>query len=156
MLKSIPGKPGTFLDTQTGKNVSIVSEDEIYKLRLKTLVVCLADERDRRAKGKRGPDDAFDMGNFVNLGCGTPACVLGTYGNRRDLQDTFELDDETGFSLIGGPSLWHDDPDVLRHFGVTREEAERLFGGSGCNNADNENMAIKFIDDFVAKKYGGP
>jgi hypothetical protein len=136
MLKPIPGKVGSFEDTETGKTVSIVSEEEIYKLRLLTLVKCLADERDRRAVDKRGVFDVFNMESFYNPACKTPACVLGTYASRRDLQTTFTIS-HNGLSLIEDPDalVWPDDQEVLRHFGITEEEARALFDADGCNDA---------------------
>jgi hypothetical protein len=101
----------------------------------------------------------FDMGDYVN-DCGTPACALGHYAFRTDLQtlcviknrgdgsfliEYREHDDERGYDRLD-----FDDGSVLEHFGISIEEAEDLFSSNGCGEAQTPNEAAEYIERFVA------
>jgi len=103
------------------------------------------------------PND-FHMTDYVN-DCGTPACALGHYAFRTDLQklcvikvredDYFSVeyrvhDDERGYDRLD-----YDDPPLLEHFGISAEEALELFGGEGCGNAKTPIEAADYIEHFV-------
>jgi hypothetical protein len=88
--------------------------------------------------------------------CGTPACALGHYAARRDLQQVFQLSPtaEFGELTIGvwgatrSTNAWLDF--VAHHFGITKDQAYRLFGGFGCDNAQTPIRAASYIERFVA------
>lgn len=114
--------------------------------RLQNLIVALEDAK---------PED-FDMEKFANQ-CGTPACVLGHYASRRDLQKTFKLrlDPKFGEGLIkgrDGHSLGIYDRLVLDHFGLTFQEAYDLLSTDGCDGAQTPKQAIKYIKRFIGRK----
>lgn len=108
------------------------------------------------------PTFALNEKNF----CGTPACALGHYGARKDLQKTFSIKIGVEFaelvSVKPNPSEYEDDePDyfvscntgnVLEHFGLTLEESHTLFAEEGCGGAKTAKGAASFIEKFVAKK----
>lgn len=120
--------------------------------------------REARVPGK------FSMENFANE-CGTPACALGHYADRRDLQDRFELK-RSGYHnkpwlfFDGHPSGYHSD-DVLEWFGINDDEAEELFAAEGCGGGEtceydedgdpviryvtNHLEAAEYIEDFVRR-----
>lgn len=103
------------------------------------------------------PED-FEMGGYINQ-CGTPACALGHYACRPDLQRTLgitksrhEYDTIWLKSLKGRRTVDYASPTVLKHFGITQDEAEDLFSGNGCDYAETPVEAAKFIEKFVASK----
>lgn len=97
--------------------------------------------------------------------CGSPACALGHYAARSDLQQTFMLSPEAwGFRLIGtGPEDWllFDGKEVCEHFDITEEQARELFRDSnyedygeipcGCGGAKTAIEAADYIERFVAE-----
>lgn len=113
----------------------------------------------------------FDMNEYANA-CGTPACVLGHFATRTDLQDVFELTIPHGEYRTAKPFLYSradvraasavgclpeplavTDPSVVVYFGLTRGEAMRLFGRHGCGGARTAAQAIAYIQAFVALKW---
>lgn len=118
------------------------------------------------------PED-FTMQYFVQS-CGTPACALGHYAFRRDLQHTFkfvafigEVWDSNARSFQPGvkydiarvddahdrqSSLSYDSVEVLEHFGITALESDELFGAYGCGNAQTAKRAAGYIERFAAKR----
>ena len=101
--------------------------------------------------------------------CGTPACVLGTYASRKDVQRTFEL------AILGQensrpfdacirsvnakphyddflPQVIYSSQIVLDHFGIGVDEAYELFGSDGCGEAATPAAAARYIRKFVARK----
>lgn len=89
--------------------------------------------------------------------CGTPACALGHYGSRGDLQKKMKI----GWDMVyKSPALVYknnrpvgsDDPAVCEHFGITQDEAFELFGGDGCGYANTALEAAEYIERFVASK----
>lgn len=110
-----------------------------------------------RALRESKEPDKFTMDVFGHE-CGTPACALGHYASRRDLQDAFSLRALPGRTysslfLRGGRStIGYDYPEVARHFGVSKDEAKELFGFEGCGNAFTATNAAAYIERFVARK----
>lgn len=88
--------------------------------------------------------------------CGTPACALGHYGARRDLQRLLKIvSGPVGSDLVYGDGDWRVDfsSHLIRdHFGISLEEADLLFGEDGCGGARTAKEAALFIKRFVAKK----
>lgn len=87
--------------------------------------------------------------------CGTPACVLGHYAFRTDLQSMFRLEDGD-LADADGERIDYTDPLVAEHFGISRTEAFLLFGQNGCGGAKSPAQAIKYIKDFIAQKWPAP
>lgn len=98
----------------------------------------------------------FSMERFGNA-CGTPACVLGHYAARRDIQRSFRFlpsdnphpEFENNITTNKWESVWHDGEEVCSHFGIDSYQAEELFGGDGCNEATTPTQAIRFITKFI-------
>lgn len=90
--------------------------------------------------------------------CGTPACALGHYGSRRDLQRVIRI----GSSRFWGTGLFYgnnkqadySDPKLLKHFGIDEDQAYQLFSGDGCNGAQTAVQAAAYIERFVQSHYG--
>lgn len=91
--------------------------------------------------------------------CGTPACALGHYAARRDLQREFVLD-ETG-DVVDKDGNSFSSEQLERHFGISAgnddpnevsDEAEDIFGGYGCDRAKTPIQAARYIEKFVAAK----
>jgi hypothetical protein len=107
---------------------------------------------------REAPADLFNMRMFVGAptACGTPACLLGNYALREDLQNAFVADAETAtnmgriFDAGSGLRVWCNDPSVCDHFGITEEQADRLFAANGCNNAGTDHdKAIAYVEHFM-------
>lgn len=116
--------------------------------RLKKLIVAL--------KGAKKED--FSMVTFGNA-CGTPACVLGHYAARRDLQRTFKFAKaEAGdyaprvLSSADHGAMGYNAFAVREHFGVALSEGDELFSDFGCNGAQTPKQAIAYIRKFIARK----
>lgn len=110
---------------------------------------------------------AFTMGAFCDYFCGTPACALGHYASRRDLQRVLRVqqvaeyyNEETGksepwFEMCNNEGYitgYDDEAAVLGHFGITVEESDELFGSEGCGDAQTPKQAARYIERFVARK----
>lgn len=85
--------------------------------------------------------------------CGTPACALGHYAARTDLQRLLTL---TEYGTLRyrdrrHPASYGDDS-VLEHFGIGETEAMNLFAGWGCGNAKTPKAAAKWIEKFVDER----
>lgn len=95
----------------------------------------------------------FTMLRYRNE-CGTPACALGHYAAREDLQDTFCL--RLGGASPGRANVFNgffcDHLRVLKHFGLTGPQARQLFSSMGCDRARTANDAADYIERFVAKR----
>jgi hypothetical protein len=99
--------------------------------------------------------DHFDMGIYAHH-CGTPACAIGHYASRTDLQDLLFL--SKGGNLCSATtrdSIDYYEAWVLQHFGITDEQSDELFSPQGCGNAETPNQAADFIEAFVAEKWPG-
>jgi hypothetical protein len=93
--------------------------------------------------------DSFTMLYFFT-GCGTPACALGHYADRIDLQRAFISGDK--YYCIDTKSGDNVVEVALCYFGITRYEYAELFDESGCNNAKTAVEAAKYIQDFVKRR----
>lgn len=97
--------------------------------------------------------DRFDMSMYVHS-CGTPACALGHYAHRTDLQDVFVID-EDGDLLVreDGGLRWAQNPMTAAdiHFGLAREFGNELFDTDGCGGAETAIEAAEYIERFVAR-----
>jgi hypothetical protein len=102
--------------------------------------------------------EKFDMGDYVDFECGTPACALGHYGARRDLQNVFVIDGGSveGFGLStvdrGAPFF----RTVIEHFGLEPGEDDELFGTDGCGEAKTAIEAAEYIERWVAERQAKP
>lgn len=95
--------------------------------------------------------DEFTMNRFGHS-CGTPACALGNYAVRRDLQSAFSLSKDGSLRRRRGRiDLGIDDDAVLEHFGITFQQSKELFAQTGCGNAESAGEAATYIERFVAK-----
>lgn len=103
--------------------------------------------------------DRFTM-RMWGHGCNTPACAMGHYAARADLQDAFMLTDRGQLTLSGpahaalrAQGLHAEmERDYLDHFGISGDEWGELFGWSGCSDAKTANEAADYIVDFVKRK----
>lgn len=94
--------------------------------------------------------------------CGTPACALGHYASRTDLQRLLKIaikktEEGVPFAELQffGTSSYAMDitlPEILEHFGITEEESNMLFNWDGCDRAKTPLQAAKFIERFVQEK----
>ena len=132
---------------------------KVFRKRLLNVAKALIDEaRWRKKNPPRGPEDRFRMTDFTNP-CGSPACALGTYASRRDLQRAFALKRGVrGVCMVGkdGKRFWLDGATELaqlnEHFGLNVAEAQELFDDIGCNEARTEHEAAAYIRAFVKRK----
>jgi len=111
-----------------------------------------------RALEKAPNPDDFDMalyGYSTEDKCGSPACTLGHYAFRRDLQKTFLLQKDGNLTLRNDNGLGAWVGDASPHFGITFTEAIDLFDIDGCNDAGTDRkQAIKYIANFIKQKWG--
>jgi hypothetical protein len=108
---------------------------------------------------EQGKTVQTDDANF----CGTPACALGHYAARTDLQRILKI---SIFKEKGAPAAdvvyfgtkrksvdYYDESIWADHFGLDDSyEMEELFGFAGCNEAKTALQAAKYIERFVQKK----
>lgn len=126
----------------TTKRKKTAAKRGINKQRLLTAALAVLD----------APRNTFTMSTYQHP-CGTPACVLGNYAYRGDLQSTFKLGSVfvlTRTRGVLGPVSFSG-PEIRKHFGITEEQAEELFGPQGCGNAQTPAQAAKYIIDFVMR-----
>lgn len=92
--------------------------------------------------------EKFTMHRFVYMTtaneCGSPACALGHYAFRQDLQSAFTRDTFGPQSGVGCASEC-----VLEHFHITEQQACQLFDSCGCDSAKTPNEAADYIEKFV-------
>jgi len=96
------------------------------------------------------------FGHHTNNECGSPACALGHYAYRRDLQKTFILN-KKGTVTAGNDNctIFVSGPFVTSHFGINSSEAKELFWPNGCNSAGTDReQVIAYIHDFIIQKWG--
>lgn len=101
----------------------------------------------------------FDM-NRVATPCGSPACALGHYAARGDLQQSFEL--LTSCRLVryfsdNEPScrVDFDSPPVWHHFGFDEDswdDFSLLFSARGCGGAKSPIEAAEYIERWVCER----
>lgn len=113
----------------------------IYRQRLLNVV---------KALRETSRPERFDMGRWGGF-CGTPACAIGHYAARRDLQRTFSLSFWRGKLKVRGDRPAY--PEISTHFGITDMEATELFGTRGCLDAQTVDEAIPYIEAFVERKF---
>lgn len=94
----------------------------------------------------RNPE-AFTMRTIAHP-CGTPACALGHYAARPDLQDAFILTSEGTLVSTDGESPFEME---LKHFEISAEQEYELFGAWGCADATTPIAAADYIERFVAE-----
>lgn len=98
--------------------------------------------------------EAFDMRFFTHIHGyerGTPACALGHYASRRDLQRALKINGH-GFVMFGGIYAGCFALFAVGHFGITQKEAVLLFSSTGCGGAKTAKAAARYIERFVARK----
>lgn len=95
------------------------------------------------------PIKHFNMDKYGT--CGTPACVLGHFAARTDLQRKFVLKHEfhTQLFAIDGHEVDYWDGEVREYFGINAEQAEALFGPEGCDRAQTPAKARRYIRKFI-------
>lgn len=106
---------------------------------------------------REAPAETFNMSVFAGqpTACGTPACLLGNYALRTDLQSEFraKTDDYMGHivSTATGQRAHLDGLAVCEHFDITSEQADALFDADGCNDAGTDrDKAIAYVEHFMA------
>jgi hypothetical protein len=108
-------------------------------------------------------DARIGSDNVPQFWCGSPACVLGHYALRTDLQDVLILDQEALEEGEPCVKLKHNDQPLTfsdytfqEHFGLrTSGEAQLLFGPSGCGGAQTPEEAIAYIERFIQERNSG-
>jgi hypothetical protein len=107
---------------------------------------------------------AFNMGMFVHA-CGTPACALGHYGARQDLQNVYRVIRSCRFGNDQRDMVAYDleaarrgayRPDVdevaYEHFELDYRQYTELFACDGCGGAQTPEQAADYIERFVARR----
>lgn len=99
--------------------------------------------------------------------CGTPACALGHYAARTDLQRLLKIEYRKKHGVPYAQLNWfgakrnnnggmacpdYDHEKFQQHFGLNYHEMEELFGGDGCGGATTALQAAKYIERFVKQK----
>lgn len=103
----------------------------------------------------KDPTD-FTMKRYT-FTCGAPACCLGHYAARRDVQQTFKLTPRGNFAQASNRrSLRHDAAIVQDHFGIRGGEASHLFSATGCGGALTTTDAANYIEKFLKEKLHAP
>ena len=102
---------------------------------------------------------AFTMVSFVwgsgnQHPCGTPACALGHYAARADLQGAFIVNRTFGYMCPTNSEL-STCANSMEHFDLTEREHFELFGTDGCGQARTTEQAARYIEAFVDRKYPG-
>lgn len=85
--------------------------------------------------------------------CGTPACLLGNYAARTDLQSDFRMDPRLTRILANWGTAPFTSVEIAEHFDLSRWEIEALFGSKGCGGAgENREKALAYVEAFIARK----
>jgi len=114
------------------------------KARLEKLIVALDGVKPKQ----------FDMTMYAHA-CGSPACVLGHFAARSDLQKKFKFNEKCDrFSAAvllvkGGKPVYFEDDEVLEYFGITPAQSEYLFGCDGPNEFATPAMMRRRIRKFI-------
>ena len=99
--------------------------------------------------------------------CGTPACALGHYAARTDLQDLLEIQvvravnqffDRTVMTYRGIPYSrpCYDSGKVMEHFGLSFRGVSEIFAEDGCEDAHTALGAAEYIERFVQRLRDNP
>jgi hypothetical protein len=115
-----------------------------------------------RALRESKSPESFSMSAYGH-GCGTPACALGHYAARPDLNGgRFSLSVDRNYDEAAVVScgeleypVSYTDPEIRNEFGLRRSEALLLFGVLGCGEAKTATAAADFIDAFIERKKAG-
>lgn len=105
--------------------------------------------------GGTGTD--YSSGMIPEHWCGTPACVLGHYAARRDIQRAFTIEiDSIGDHVImfKGKPFDFLSPGACKYFGLdtNSDQLYAMFGATGCGYARTPAHAIAYINKVIAKK----
>jgi len=102
--------------------------------------------------------EMFDMNRYAHCR-GTPACALGNYAARVDLQSNFRFTESYGeFKLVDNVSTFDglfvmvSNTSICAHFGITNDEEMCLFEVRGCGDAQTPQEAADYIRKFVKAK----
>lgn len=99
-------------------------------------------------------DTQPDGGAIPANWCGTPACILGHYAAREDLQKLLRVEKygDNAYRIVyvrnGEPAEFQDTP-IHKHFGISDLQAYRLFSSVGCNEAQTPAQAITYIEELM-------
>lgn len=126
---------------------------KIHRERLLKVATALRDAaKDKRLRDKFTMDT---YGYKAEEGdkCGTPACALGHFAARRDLQRTFVLriDGDVDVPTVSFQpfAVFHT---INEYFGLEEHENRELFERQGCGGAKTPIQAARYIEKFVAKR----
>lgn len=90
--------------------------------------------------------------------CGTPACLLGNFGARSDLQPLLciksgELEwcqsSEKEYNDMEFMYVRYSDPRLLEYFDITEDEAADLLGPEGCDGAKTRDEALDYVESMM-------
>ena len=86
--------------------------------------------------------------------CGAPACALGHFAVRTDLQRKFTLTQYGSLRLMRDKDhpIYPNSKVVKDYFGVNYDEASDLFGEDGCDGATTPKQAAKYIRKFLKQR----
>ncbi len=119
--------------------------------------------------------ETFDMGEYAvrqflknedgyydesrpNPFCGSPACILGNFAAREDLQSVMKLRPHNMPVLVlteTDSRVYFEDKEIRDLFGLTLEEANDLFSIDGCGEAKNDKeRAVRYLRLFYKEKTG--
>lgn len=102
----------------------------------------------RACRESKVPED-FLMRRYVHE-CGAPACALGLYASRRDLQTEFCIDGMFVFLTAPGDEIAYLMPcHIQEHFGISGTQCIELFDYNGCGKATTPIQAAEYIERFV-------
>jgi hypothetical protein len=79
--------------------------------------------------------------------CGSPACALGHYVARPDLQSEFYVHESHMLRRNTHKAVFTQG--FVDHFGIEFEEYDELFDEQGCGNAKTPEEAAQYIERFV-------
>ena len=88
--------------------------------------------------------------------CSTPACLLGHYANRRDVQRCFLLlkDGSVKTQGKGMRAKGRTIDNAAKHFGITYDQSMAMFGGGddpGDNKAKTPAGAAQYVERFIKR-----
>lgn len=103
-------------------------------------------------------DEEADNEYDLNFACGTPACALGHYAARSDLQDLLFIGKQNGVGAV--TVRYRDSLDLVcfaadkvqEHFGIDSLGTDELFNTDGCGKAETAIEAATYIEEFVAQR----
>lgn len=110
-----------------------------------------------KANEEAPPERPFNMRVFAHP-CGTPACLLGNYAERHDLQGAFWIGKHKGggqawlFPFDSDWAIGVESSAVLEHFGITASDAVELFGEEGCDGATTRDEAIEYVRGWLEQR----